>query len=48
VVTVLLETGMIEMIEPQTRLRLETPGGVIDVLAHCRDGNCATGIWTYL
>jgi proline racemase len=40
VVTVLLETGMVKMTEPQTRLTLETPGGVIEVLAECHDGKC--------
>jgi proline racemase len=40
VVTVLLETGMLKMTEPQTRLTLETPGGVIEVLAECHDGKC--------
>jgi trans-L-3-hydroxyproline dehydratase len=38
--TVLLETGMIEMQEPETTLRLEAPGGVIEVRASCRDGKC--------
>ena len=38
VVTVLLETGMVEMREPVTRLRLEAPGGPIDIVATCRAG----------
>ncbi len=38
VATVLLDTGIIPMIEPETRFRLEVPGGVIDVVASCRDG----------
>ena len=38
VATVLLETGMVEMVEPVTRLRLEAPGGPIDITAGCRDG----------
>jgi proline racemase len=38
VATVLLETGMVEMQEPVTRLRLEAPGGPIDIVATCRDG----------
>ena len=38
VATVLLETGMIAMTEPVTRLTLETPGGLVPVEAHCRDG----------
>src|SRR5215211_7315571 len=40
VATVLLETGMIEMHERETRLRLEAPAGVVDVSATCRDGRC--------
>jgi proline racemase len=40
VVTVLLETGMVHMVEPNTRLVLETPGGVIEALAECRNGKC--------
>src|SRR3954454_2479943 len=38
--TVLLETGMVEMREPETVLRLEAPGGVVEVHAACRDGRC--------
>jgi proline racemase len=38
VATVLLETGVIPMREPGTTLKLEAPGGLIDVVAHCRDG----------
>jgi trans-L-3-hydroxyproline dehydratase len=38
--TVLLETGMVEMREPETVVRLEAPGGVIEVRAACRDGRC--------
>ncbi len=40
VATVLLETGMIPMKEPETRLTLETPGGLVDVVATCRNGRC--------
>ena len=40
VATVLLETGMLEMQEPETRLTLETPGGLIKAIATCRDGRC--------
>ncbi len=36
--TVLLETGIIEMQEPETRFTLEAPGGLVDVRARCRDG----------
>jgi len=38
VATVLLETGMVPMVEPQTVLRLEAPAGVIEVTATCKDG----------
>ncbi|HYZ18536.1 MAG TPA: proline racemase family protein [Gaiellaceae bacterium] len=38
--TVLLETGIVEMQEPETVLRLEAPGGVVKVRATCRDGRC--------
>jgi proline racemase len=38
--TVLLETGMIEMREPETVVRLEAPGGVVEARASCRDGRC--------
>jgi trans-L-3-hydroxyproline dehydratase len=38
--TVLLETGMVPMQEPETVLRLEAPGGVVEVRARCRDGRC--------
>jgi proline racemase len=40
VATVLLETGMVEMREPETVLRLEAPAGVVEVRAACRDGRC--------
>jgi proline racemase len=40
VATVLLETGMVEMREPETTLRLEAPAGVVEVRASCRDGRC--------
>ncbi|MFJ3486849.1 proline racemase family protein [Pseudomonas sp. NPDC090202] len=39
-VTALLETGMIPMVEPLTRLTLEAPGGLVRVEAECRDGKC--------
>jgi proline racemase len=38
--TVLLETGMVAMREPETVLRLEAPGGVVVARAACRDGRC--------
>ena len=40
VATVLLETGMVEMREPETTVRLEAPAGVVEVTARCRDGKC--------
>src|SRR5688500_7787206 len=40
VTTVLLETGMIEMHDPETVIRLEAPGGVVEARATCRDGKC--------
>jgi proline racemase len=40
VATVLLETGMVEMREPETTLRLEAPAGIVEVRAACRDGRC--------
>ena len=36
--TVLLETGIIEMQEPVTRMVLEAPGGLVEVEATCRNG----------
>ena len=38
--TVLLETGMVPMTEPETRFVLEAPGGLVKVTARCRDGRC--------
>jgi trans-L-3-hydroxyproline dehydratase len=38
VATVLLETGILQMEEPETRLVLEAPGGLVEVRARCRDG----------
>ncbi len=38
VATVLLETGIVEMVEPETRLTLEAPAGLVQVVAGCRDG----------
>jgi len=36
--TVLLETGILPTEEPETRLRLEAPGGLVEVVARCRAG----------
>src|SRR4051812_46904549 len=38
VVTTLLETGIIEMQEPVTKLTMETPAGLVGVRATCDDG----------
>ncbi|KUJ80584.1 hypothetical protein AVO45_05930 [Ruegeria marisrubri] len=38
VVTVLLETGILPMVEPVTELTLEAPAGLIRVRAECSDG----------
>jgi proline racemase len=38
VATVLLETGILPMTEPTTELTLESPAGLIRVLADCADG----------
>ncbi len=38
VVTVLLETGLLPMVEPLTTLTLETPAGLITVKANCAGG----------
>ncbi|KIC09038.1 proline racemase [Leisingera sp. ANG-M1] len=39
-VTVLLETGMVEMVEPETIVTLETPAGLVRARAACKDGKC--------
>jgi proline racemase len=38
VATVLLETGILPMTEPETVLTLEAPGGLVQAHATCRDG----------
>jgi proline racemase len=40
VATVLLETGIVPMREPETVLHLETPAGLVRAIAHCKDGKC--------
>lgn len=40
VATVLLETGIVPMQEPETAFRLEAPGGVVEIKAECMDGKC--------
>lgn len=38
--TVLLETGMLPMQEPITKLALDTAAGLVEVTAECEDGKC--------
>lgn len=38
VATVLLDSGILPMQEPQTRFALEAPGGLVEVVADCRAG----------
>ncbi len=38
--TVALETGMVPMREPETRLAVDTAAGLVVVTAECRDGRC--------
>lgn len=38
VATVLLDTGILPMVEPETRFSMEAPGGLVEVVAACRDG----------
>ena len=40
VTTALLESGRVPMVEPLTRLVLETAAGLVPVEAGCRDGRC--------
>lgn len=42
VATVLLETGMVPMVEPVTRFRLDMPAGPVDIEAECRGGKCVS------
>ena len=39
-VTVLLETGRIKMIEPKTVVTLDTPAGLVRAVASCKNGKC--------
>lgn len=48
VATVLLDTGIVEMHEPETRMLLEAPGGLIEVSARCRDGKAELITFTNL
>jgi proline racemase len=38
VATVLLDTGIVPMIEPETRLVLEAPAGLVEITAQCANG----------
>ncbi|MGV3551302.1 proline racemase family protein [Rhizobium sp.] len=40
VTTALLETGMVEMKEPETVVMLDTASGLVKATATCRDGRC--------
>ncbi|TPE49470.1 proline racemase [Maribrevibacterium harenarium] len=40
VTTVLLETGMIPMTEPETIVRLDTAAGLVTAVARCEQGKC--------
>jgi proline racemase len=40
VVTALLETGRVRMTEPETIVTLETPAGLVRVVARCANGRC--------
>ena len=42
IATVLLETGTIPMVEPETRFRLDMPAGPVDIVAACSDGKCVS------
>jgi proline racemase len=42
IATVLLETGVIPMVEPETRFRLDMPAGPVDIVAECRGGKCVS------
>ncbi len=38
VATVLLDTGIVPMTEPETRMVLEAPGGLVEIVAQCSEG----------
>jgi proline racemase len=40
VVTALLETGRVQMYEPETIVKVETPAGLITARAACKNGRC--------
>ncbi len=39
-VTVALETGILAMVEPVTRVRIESPVGILQAVAQCQNGKC--------
>ncbi len=41
-VTVLLETGIVPMREPETVVTMDTPAGPVRAVAQCRDGKCVS------
>lgn len=41
-VTVLLETGILPMSEPETVVMMDTPAGPVRAVATCRDGQCVS------
>lgn len=42
IATVLLETGIVTMLEPVTRFALDMPAGRVEVVATCRAGKCVS------
>ncbi len=46
VATVLLETGMLPMMEPLTEFYLETPAGLIKIIAECKNGKVVSVTFT--
>jgi proline racemase len=42
IATVLLETGVVAMVEPVTRFALDMPGGRVEITATCREGKCVS------
>src|SRR5690606_3962587 len=38
VATVLVETGMVDVVEPVTSIRLDTPAGPVEACVHVQDG----------
>ena len=42
ITTVALETGLVPMVEPETTVMIEVPGGVVTARATCQDGKCVS------